>query len=211
MENGRQLCTLPCCYKENSSVQFCLRCIDYLCSQSTIGVGCCPNCRSFIENDSGVIRIKKNVGKCSVCEQAQLMAHHNMCEGCLNHRNIFSFMRYECEECCGLQRIPFPMWRYQLTTSFFTRRAKWLCCSCGKYTAWRLLPQDVHLVPVQDRPLTWNSPANKFYENIVDIDEAKTRHKGRFSGLWKCFLLSAIVSAVLVIDLKSSNILVTDR
>jgi hypothetical protein len=210
MESKRHLCILPCCHKAQSSVQFCTLCIEELCSRSAIDTFACPTCRSYVRLEHGKLAIKNNVGTCTICRSVNYMANSNpqMCHSCLQRRSILSHLRYECEQCHGLQHIPRPMWRYQMTTSSFTRPADWTCHQgCGTRTHWRLLEEDVHLVPEEDRPSSWNTPANKFYELIEAIDTAKTKNNERWAGFWSCMYLTACVAgAAIVLDKTVSTL-----
>lgn len=206
MENSKHLCILPCCHKTHSSVQFCTSCVEELCSRSSISTFSCPTCRSFVGLEDGKLVIKRNVGTCSACHIVHANpANSQMCQECLKKLNLMSHLRYECEQCLGLQCIPRPMWRDQLTTSSFTRHATWICyqgCSGSRRTSWRLLDEDVQLVPHEDRPASW-----KFYEMLEALAEAKTKSKERKAGFWSCIYLTAYVAgAVMVLDTAASKL-----
>ena len=205
MESNSPIVILPCCHKAYSSVQFCTHCIEELISSSSNAIFSCPTCRTFIGPEQGKLVIKKNVSTCAGCHSIHhTIGSSQLCHGCIKMRNLMSQLRYECERCHGLQRIPQPMWRYQLTTSSFTTPATWIChqgCNSNTRTCWRLLTEDVELVPKAERPASWNSPANKFYEMIEALDEAKIKSKERRAGFLSCVYLTACVAgAVVVLD-----------
>lgn len=196
---------MPCCHKDQSSVQFCEDCIAALCSRSSINTFSCPICRSFVALEDGHLLKKTGVDTCSVCHNISHIESESprMCGGCAKKRNDYGRLRYECEQCHRLQHIAHPVFRYQLTTSSFTRIAGWTCHQgCRARTAWRLLMEDVPRIAPGDRPPSWNSPACRFYEIIETLDEAKQRSIERRAGFWSCMYYAACVAgAVKALDL----------
>lgn len=205
MENRPQFCLLPCCFKSDSSVQFCVHCIKELCSRSAIQSFSCPSCREFVGLDSGCLVLKKNVNTCSMCKTVNYMANpkadSHMCYRCLTRVHVMRHLRYECEQCHGLQRFHQPVWRYQLTTTSFTSVANWTCHGCGVFSSWRLLQEDVPLVLEEDRPASWNTADNKFCEIIEALDVAKTKSIERRAGFWSgVYMTVCTLGAVIVLD-----------
>lgn len=214
MESDEHMCKLPCCHKDESSVQFCNECIVALSTRSAISTFCCPVCRSYVAREKGRLVIKKDVGTCSVCHSVSYMASPQLCHDCVKRRIDYSHFRYECEQCHGLQHIPHPMWRYQLTTSSFTSSsARWTCQQgCGMRTTWRLLMEDVPLIPAEERPACWDTSASRFYEIIEGLDEAKQRSIERRTGFWSCVYYAACVAgAVKVLDIGVTLIAVSAK
>ena len=114
---------LPCCGKVESTVQYCKRCIEIIVEQGFGGtVGRCPTCSQLITIQGGVITGGHIVASCRMCMQERPIADSRsvLCEMCVLGRSFT--MRYECERCHCIQRIPHPMWRYQEegATSFGT-------------------------------------------------------------------------------------------
>ena len=114
---------LPCCGKVESTVQYCKRCIEIIVEQGFGGtVGRCPTCSQLISIQGGVITGGHIVSSCRMCMQERPIADSRsvLCEMCVLGRSFT--MRYECERCHRIQRIPHPMFRYQEegATSFGT-------------------------------------------------------------------------------------------
>jgi hypothetical protein len=114
---------LPCCGKVESTVQYCKRCIEIIVEQGFGGtVGRCPTCSQLISIQGGVITGGHIVSSCRMCMQERPIADSRsvLCEMCVLGRSFT--MRYECERCHRVQRIPHPMFRYQEegATSFGT-------------------------------------------------------------------------------------------
>ena len=77
-----------------------------------------------------------------------------ICDACWLGNQIA--LRYECEGCGGVQRIPHPMWRYQVDGPEAFGHTPWACHQrCGTYTRWRVVPDDVARVPHGDAPESW--------------------------------------------------------
>lgn len=213
MESNGELCVLPCCHKDQSSVQFCASCITLLCARSSIATFSCPGCRSFVSLEFGELIINEKVGHCSVCHLINHMATPELCHGCLKRRMTLSHLLYECEQCHGLQHIPHPVWRYQPSPSSFTVSALWTCHQgCDTRTNWRLLEEDLPRIPQAERPASWSTAASRFYEIVEELDEAKKRSIERRTSFWKCvYYAVCVMGAVKVLDLGASLVAFPDQ
>mmetsp|Transcript_32824 Transcript_32824/g.54018 ORF Transcript_32824/g.54018 Transcript_32824/m.54018 type:complete len:218 (+) Transcript_32824:62-715(+) len=162
----RQLCAIclespdlilmPCCGREESTTRFCQPCIQVVCQMADGGYGKCPKCRHTISMVNGTVTVAEPRGQCRMCRQGgKIIVDQGLCEACLlGSRYVFN---YECDRCHRTQRIPHPMWRYQETPDSFGG-ATWACHrGCGSYTHWRILPDDLLRVPVQERPASWGN------------------------------------------------------
>ena len=77
-----------------------------------------------------------------------------ICDACWLGNQIA--LRYECQGCGGVQRIPHPMWRYQVDGPEAFGTTPWAChVRCGTYTRWRVISEDVARVPHGDAPESW--------------------------------------------------------
>ena len=171
-------------------MRYCVRCIEIICEEGTIspeparawlhcslarvastlaatapgGVGRCPTCRAWLRKKAdGGFEISDEVKLCHVCNQPrQIVYEHRgrrICDACfLGHRQQ---LRYECERCRAVVRIPHPMYRYQPTATEFGNNT-WFCRrggvggrGCDDFTNWRVCASDVHLVPPDDAPEGW--------------------------------------------------------
>jgi len=153
------LARLPCCTLPlTSTTQFCARCIQIVCERGPGGVGRCPNCRQYLRvGPGGELVIADHTDTCTMCNQVRVIVevrfHANLCEACLF--GVQHTLRYECDGCMRLQRIPHPMWRYQATPVEFGN-VTWYCHQrCNAFTHWRVAAQDAGMVPAQDAPETW--------------------------------------------------------
>mmetsp|Transcript_24001 Transcript_24001/g.31877 ORF Transcript_24001/g.31877 Transcript_24001/m.31877 type:complete len:189 (+) Transcript_24001:117-683(+) len=173
-EDGTSQATMPCCGNEGSSMKFCVRCIEVICQQRSSGVGVCPICKAFIQvtADQSVI-ISEEKRRCGMCCQKKSASCFNSREGSicsiceLGRQNP---ARYECDRCHQVQRIPHPMYRYQPTPTEFGG-ATWACHQrCGDYTHWRIIPEDISRVPVDDTPEGWGGRVHgQDFESIREI------------------------------------------
>lgn len=105
-----QRAVLPCCGTVESTVQYCMRCIQVIIEHGVAGsVGRCPTCSQLISMKNGMICGGEHVAKCRMCLQEKIVAcpRSILCELCLLGR-AFPF-RYECSGCHRLQRIPHPV------------------------------------------------------------------------------------------------------
>lgn len=156
---------LPCC--SETSLHMCAACILVLSFPTTDGssrVGRCPHCRSWIRveppasaavSTALVMRsISNQGGPCGVCgRHKRCLLEPELCDACFIGRR--QPLLYECEQCHLTQRIPHPMYRYQAQPNAFGN-VTWNCeGSCGNFTHWRLLEDQVSLVPVGDEPTSW--------------------------------------------------------
>mmetsp|Transcript_44353 Transcript_44353/g.53589 ORF Transcript_44353/g.53589 Transcript_44353/m.53589 type:complete len:493 (-) Transcript_44353:265-1743(-) len=109
--------------------------------------------RSFNVADIVISKIEES-GQCSVCNQVKdHLVDNSVCDACyLGRRRP---LLYECEQCHNSQRIPHPMYRYQPTIDTFGKTS-WTCqANCKNFTKWRILPDQINLIPVGDSPLEW--------------------------------------------------------
>ena len=153
----REFMKMPCCYTEGSSTQYCKRCIDIIAQTGFDGrFGKCPTCSSTYKIVNEIVFPSPiTEGICSICRQMKNIVDRDRirCDACLLGSN-YTF-RYECERCHLIQRIPHPMWRYQETPNSFGT-ATWACHrSCGDYTHWKIVAEDVGNIPHQLCPEPW--------------------------------------------------------
>mmetsp|Transcript_15548 Transcript_15548/g.32405 ORF Transcript_15548/g.32405 Transcript_15548/m.32405 type:complete len:215 (-) Transcript_15548:284-928(-) len=153
------LIILPCCGSAasvTSTTRFCQACIEVICRMAG-GVGMCPRCRGRLAVEGGKVVVPPpNIGRCRMCcQNGKQLVQDSLCEACLaGTRNP---LRYICERCQLVQRIPHPMYRYQPTPAKYCK-SSWACHQrCGGYTRWRILPEDLRFVPVADRPERWGT------------------------------------------------------
>jgi hypothetical protein len=171
--NRVKFANLPCCgtQPEGGNVSFikvCTSCILVLTSPSSSGshrVGRCPRCLSWIKvhipepAERNVVTVEKvDVnGKCLICNQHKdyLVDNDNVCDSCFLGRR--QPLKYECQQCRGVQKIPHPMYRYQKKRDQFGNVA-WACQGkCGRFTKWKIQPEEVHRIPLGDAPKSWGS------------------------------------------------------
>jgi hypothetical protein len=171
--NRVKFANLPCCgvQPEGCNVTFikvCTSCILVLTSPSSSGshrVGRCPRCLSWIKvyipepAERNVVNVEKVdvSGQCLICNQHKefLVDNDNVCDSCFLGRR--QPLRYECQQCHGVQKIPHPMYRYQKTRDQFGN-ATWACQGkCGRFTKWKIQPEEVHRIPLGDAPKSWGS------------------------------------------------------
>ena len=149
---------------------YCLRCLEIICETSPGGMGRCPTCRSFIkkraEEAGGGLEIADGLEKCAVCNQMRPAAGRArgpggapvaVCGACA--QGLQQPLRYECERCGVAQRIPHPMYRYQVEGPTSFGNNTWAChsgrCLDVGYTRWRIHPSDAARVPADDCPESW--------------------------------------------------------
>lgn len=151
---------LPCCHVQTSSMQFCFRCIQLYCQQAQPTNSCkCPRCnQAYIQinpKTKTVIQVAAIIGNCRIClQQHELTSNcQKFCAAC--EIGISNQLRYECSSCHGHQRIPHPMYRYQPSPDEFGT-ATWAChLGCRTYSHWKIAPEDVPHVPINDAPESW--------------------------------------------------------
>jgi hypothetical protein len=155
-DNEYPLIQMPCCDRDTSTIKYCRRCLEILCSQSQFGITRCPTCRSLVGWNDGVLVRREMPAirqRCRMCCQEKVIAGQGMCQVCL-YGNAHP-LRYECNRCHRIQTIPHPMWRYQASPERFTT-ASWACHrGCGDYTFWRVVKEDIPLIPADDIPESW--------------------------------------------------------
>mmetsp|Transcript_17882 Transcript_17882/g.53208 ORF Transcript_17882/g.53208 Transcript_17882/m.53208 type:complete len:262 (-) Transcript_17882:9-794(-) len=162
-----ELAALPCCDGDapaSSTTRFCLACLRLLVDHAG-GVARCPRCRAWISIAGDAVVEHDGVGRCVTCQQERVIVlrgtdrgrHYALCDACFfGHRLA---LRYECQGCGGVQRIPHPMWRYQVDGPESFGHTPWAChVRCETFTNWRVLGADAHLVPADDAPESWGRP-----------------------------------------------------
>jgi hypothetical protein len=157
-----KLVSMPCCKPPSASASpLCSACCMMLVERGDFpSTGRCPLCRAFFRvtsaspNSAVQVESLRDVAQCACCMQLRVIVRddHRFCDACVLGRR--HCLRYECEGCHGIQRIPHPMWRYQATPATFGTET-WACQRCGVFTRWRIAGQDVHLVPNADAPESW--------------------------------------------------------
>lgn len=143
------LAALPCCDNATtteSTTRFCLECLRMNCDHGG-GVARCPRCWVWISVEGDAVVAHDGTGKCSVCNQEPrvLVARGRaqapdgsfvpvaICDACWLGRQIV--LRYQCQQCGGIQRIPHPMWRYQEDGPESFGHTPWAChVRCGTFT-----------------------------------------------------------------------------
>ena len=173
------LACMPCnCEREEASTKFCVRCIELVCERSSFhnNIGRCPRCSTLIQvKDQRIIVAAEQPSiQCIMCQQLRFPSaeRSDLCAPCFIGAN--NPLRYECDRCHRVQRIDHPMYRYQLTPNSFGT-ATWACHQgCMNYSKWRIIPQDVRRVPVEDAPDGWNLREQEF-EVIREIRRAERR------------------------------------
>ena len=173
---------LPCCggtdgkTEQTTSTKICTSCLLLLCTITTDNggsthIGKCPRCRSWISITSSSSNVDlvtispttSRVGTCQVCLQTKLLlitddttnnTHGPMCcDAC--YLGLRHPLWYECQLCSNVQRIPHPMYRYQLHPREFGN-VTWACQrNCQTFTKWRILASQLPLIPPGDVPESW--------------------------------------------------------
>ena len=154
--------TLPCCGRApaGSTTVYCARCLEIICETSPCGVGRCPTCSGFMQKaPGGGLTVAAGIDECGVCHQARPVAERlrgtPVCGAC--SLGVRHPLRYECERCHRVQRIPHPMYRYQVDGPAAFGNNSWFCGGgeCQDFTKWRVHPADVQRVPADDCPEAW--------------------------------------------------------
>ena len=162
METEGSPAALPCCGAPpaGSSTVYCMRCLEIICETALGGMGRCPTCRGYIQKrPGGGLDVADGVFECDVCHQARPIVEHvhgrPICGAC--SIGIRAPLRYECERCRRVQRIPHPMYRYQVDGPGSFGNNSWFCNGgvCNDFTHWRVHPADVQRVPAEDCPESW--------------------------------------------------------
>mmetsp|Transcript_304 Transcript_304/g.336 ORF Transcript_304/g.336 Transcript_304/m.336 type:complete len:241 (+) Transcript_304:273-995(+) len=206
--SSRELAKLPCCYNSQSSTKYCKACIIIVCRRAS-GLGRCPTCCSYIrveeDRDSGDVKISKadDCEQCRCCSQIRVIAEQErkLCDACL--LGITYAFRYECEGCGIWQVIRHPMWRYMETPTSFSTDT-WFCgYRCHDQTHWRIHPNDLRYVPVDDRPESWGQQEEWF----ALIREERRRRGLRLNSNSRQASIFGIDRETLVIFVKSMIVL----
>lgn len=183
--NRVKFANLPCCggKQEGSTASFikvCTSCILVLTSPSSTGshrIGRCPRCLGWIKvqlpepAEKNVVVIEKVdvSGPCLICNQNKdvLVENDNICDSCFLGRR--QPLKYECQQCHHIQKIPHPMYRYQKTKDQFGN-VTWACQGkCGRFTKWKIQPEELHRIPLGDAPKSWGTDYIKNARNRVQI------------------------------------------
>ena len=151
---------LPCCGSPplGSSTCYCKRCLEVICEAALCGMGRCPTCREFIQVLNGELAVAAGLAQCAVCQQVRPAAEQlpngqgALCGACAI--GVRAPLRYECERCHDVQRVPHPMYRYQPAPAEFGNNP-WFCQRCADFTNRRVLPEDAGRVPPDDAPEGW--------------------------------------------------------
>lgn len=171
-EDGSPPVPMPCCGKAGSTVAYCRRCIEMVCTMAADedGVGRCPSCRTHIRmsepgEHGGEVQVVEKRGTCMMCmSENKVLGDQGMCDACVLGDRFP--LRYECSGCRLIQTIPHPMWRYQATPESFGT-ATWAChMMCDDFTNWRVLPEDAAKVPHFDCPETWTGRREEWLASI---------------------------------------------
>ena len=150
---------LPCCTAPvGSSMRYCVRCVEIICEEAPGGVGRCPTCRAWLRKkaEGGGFEKCDEIELCNICNQPKQIVHRQgnfrACDACF--LGAQQHIRYECQGCGGMMRIPHPMYRYQPTAAEFGNNT-WFCRRCADFKFWRVCASDAHLVPANDAPEGW--------------------------------------------------------
>ena len=180
---------IPCCERDESTVKFCFRCIEIMCSNNNSGIGTCPRCTgpimtskdNYNYNKSEVIIPGRRL-RCRYC-------NHTKPATCFNHlppRNITyavcsvceisenNPLRYECQSCHNIQRIYHPMYRYQETPTDFGGHT-WACHQlCYPQPCWRIIPEDIDRIPHEEIPQRWNEQGGVNAQQEREFERIRT-------------------------------------
>uniref|UniRef100_A0A7S3Y176 ZZ-type domain-containing protein n=1 Tax=Heterosigma akashiwo TaxID=2829 RepID=A0A7S3Y176_HETAK len=110
-----------------------------------------------LEKKAGCSISQKECDHCAMCMQEKEIVQYGLCAPCvLGSHHV---LRYECDRCHGTQEIPHPMWTYQRTPEEYGG-ATWACHQgCADYTHWRIVADDVRLIPSGMAPESWGLPS----------------------------------------------------
>jgi hypothetical protein len=162
-------CHLPCCDSKDrepsSNFSVCTACMLVLSVATADGasrIGRCPRCRLWIAitslhspNIDMSVRKLEAAGKCEACMQYReplIEQDPPTCDACFLGKN--SPLLYECEGCQGTQKIAHTLYRGQPTSASFGNEM-WACNRCQKSTHWRLVSDQLTLIPAGDVPEEW--------------------------------------------------------
>lgn len=190
---------MPCCERRESTIGFCVACLQVVCERSPGKVGQCPTCRTFITvGPSGEVRKAENFGKCAICCQNRVLTERTRCSACALGARLY--LLYECQQCGRSQRIPHPMWTYQETPSDFST-VTWACHrGCGTYTRWRVLPNFLSAIPAEHSPESWG----RREEWLAQIRAARYQQRRKVS-CHRFLLYFVIVASVMWYTLNYSE------
>ena len=164
VQPGDPVMSRPCCFRQQSTVQICLGCIDVIFADTMLEggqrgssriastVGRCPICRAYLRRSAaGHVAVLHSVGRCASCAQVRVLINGEWCDACAHGTP----MRYECEQCHGWQVMSHPMYRYQAAPREFGTADTWCCQRCGDQRHWRIYDGDLGRVPNDDAPEGW--------------------------------------------------------
>lgn len=175
---------LPChTSPAGATMQYCVRCIEIICETGPGGVGRCPTCRSFLKKSAeqaGTFEVTGRLETCVICNQPRPIVGEfrgrPLCDSCQLGMRLP--LRYECQRCGRAQKIPHPMYRHQATPETFGNNS-WAChARCGDFTFWRILPEDVALVPDAEAPESWGR-RDEWFTRIREQRQAERAAGGR--------------------------------
>uniref|UniRef100_A0A6V1SUF4 ZZ-type domain-containing protein n=1 Tax=Heterosigma akashiwo TaxID=2829 RepID=A0A6V1SUF4_HETAK len=130
-----------------------------------------------LQKKVGCSTSQKDYDRCALCMQEKEIVQYGLCAPCvLGSHHV---LRYECDRCHSTQEIPHPMWMYQPSPEEFGR-ATWACHQgCADYTYWRIVADDVKLIPSGMAPEIWglssSTPANEPIEECKEVEEELSR------------------------------------
>jgi len=142
----------------------CPRCLDWIKVQilrhddDDDGTNCKDDVGNSSTNKTG-IRVEKIAvhGQCLICNQEKeyLVENGEVCDSCFLGRR--QPLKYECQQCHHYQNIPHPMYRYQEQQDQFGT-VTWACQGkCGRFTNWKILPEETHRIALGDAPRSWGT------------------------------------------------------
>ena len=120
-------------------------------------------------------RVESVNGRCRMCRKRPVeLEEGELCGDCVyGSQRVF---RYECNRCHQTQRIPHPIWRSMKTPRDFSEWS-WAChVSCYDFTHWKLVSDDVGLVPERDIPQSWldDRESTKTQSESPRLEESQT-------------------------------------
>ena len=170
-------CRLPCCETKSgcsedgpqggkhSNFKVCTACMLVLTvatKDGTSRVGRCPRCREWISiltlhstTASFVVRKLESTGSCESCRKVKsplVLEEPATCDACFLAGE--TSLSYECEECHHPQTIRSVLYRSQPSARAFGSETS-PCNHCEKSTHWRILRDQLPLIPANDVPEEW--------------------------------------------------------
>ncbi|VEU36837.1 unnamed protein product [Pseudo-nitzschia multistriata] len=171
-------CRMPCCQPigdfpndepqggKHDNFKVCTACMPVLTvatKDGTSRVGRCPRCREWVSlltlhstSASTVVRKLGSSGKCETCQQVKwplVVDEPATCDACFLAQET-SPLIYECEDCHQPQPVQSTLYRSQRCPKTFGRDS-FPCNKCERSTHWRLLSDQLPLIPANDIPECW--------------------------------------------------------